>query len=77
MNNLQLEAAFATPEGQRVVKIWKNIVGKFNTEENKLSWTVYTTQWDEAAGLWNTLLGHIAPHFVAFCYWREHYGPST
>ena len=57
--NIQLEAAFVTPEGQRVIELWKKDMGK---EE---------MSWSKAYDLWHLHFGHISLHHRAFKYWRD------
>ena len=62
--NLQLEVAFATPEGQRVIKIWKSYVSRSRVKSKP-------TIWHDSYRLWTKHFEHIAPVYVAYYYWVE------
>ena len=68
--DIQLEVAFATPEGKRVIELWKVYLYRFN---NKETHKAKSSAWDAARSAWDKHFSHICPCYIAYYYWLEHH----
>ena len=67
--NIQLEAAFVTPEGQEVIALWKNYVRWRKGRGPPVIW-------GDGHRLWIKNFGYIASSHTAYGYWVEQYDVS-
>ena len=68
--NIQLEAAFVTPEGQNVIELWEFYERRIGVEREDDSHA-----WGVAYRLWAKHFEHIASSQTAYYYWLDNHGP--